>query len=92
MYLLMIASAKGLTLFSGISHPMKKGRMRYLTHANVMIDPDELFTTSTDVQVYRNATSDPSISTQAFFFRKEYVSKKMAYSPPVLRTTIPSSK
>ena len=50
-YLLMIASANSLTLLSGMSQPMKKGRMRYLAQASVMIDADELFSTRTDVQV-----------------------------------------
>ena len=92
MYLRMIASARSLTLLPGMSQPMKKGRMRYLAHANVMMDADELFSTMTDVQVYTNATIDPSVSTQVFLLRKEYASRKMAYSPPVFRTTIPSSK
>ena len=63
----MMVSARSFTLFSGISQPIKKGRMRYLAQANVMIDADELFSTSNNIQVYRNDIIDPSTSTQEFF-------------------------
>ena len=57
-YLLMIASASSLTLFSGISQS-KKGRMRYLTQAKVMIEVLFSQYSYASLQVYCTSLESP---------------------------------